>query len=253
MTDEQNASPDISPAVESAPQSDTVQQSTTDTNASMPSEPVKQGKVFDEAQMRNISASVKRDVERKTEARLRAEFEAQLKTYQPQQQQTQTEQALSQPASSIAGLTEEQLYNNFRQRQEREQYELQTQNTTNDFLMKIQAAGKADKIESSGLGQIPTNHPLVSMLNGVDNIADVIDDFDSNPVKVANLLAITHLNPMNGFKALQEISQSIKRNKEALAKDKAPEPLTQLKPSSYGLGGGASSISEKRKNTAFKF
>ena len=248
MTEEQNVSPSISPAVETAPVTEASQpQTVAETTPAVSSEPVKQAKTFSEEQMKIISA----DVRNRTAAKLRAEYEAQHKAQQPQQQ-TQPEQAAP-VASSIAGLTEEQLYNNFRQRQEAEQQRYQSENITNEFLTKIQAAGKADKIESSGLGQIPTNHPLVTMLNGIDNLGDVIDEFDSNPVKVANLLAVTHLNPMNGFKALQEISQSIKRNKEALAKEKAPEPLSQLKPSSYGLGGGASSVSEKRKSSLYKF
>jgi hypothetical protein len=100
---------------------------------------------------------------------------------------------------------------------------------------------------------LPVNHPLIPMLNSLDNVTDIIDDFDENPAKVANLLAVTMLNPMNGFKELQKISQSIKRNKEALAKPKAAEPSSQLKPSSYGLGDGISSVSEKRKNSLFKF
>lgn len=248
MTEEQNVTQSISPAVDAAPVSEPVQQQpVVDTTPPESSEPVKQAKVFNEDQMRIIS----NDVKRKTEARLRAEFEAQQKAQQPVQQ-TQQEQVAPKP-SSVAELTEEQLYNNIKKRQEAEQARLYSENITNEFLTKVQAAGKADKIESSGLGQIPTNHPLVTMLNGIDNLGDVIDEFDANPVKVANLLAVTHLNPMNGFKALQEISQSIKRNKEALAKEKAPEPLSQLKPSSYGLGGGASSVSEKRKSALFKF
>jgi hypothetical protein len=148
---------------------------------------------------------------------------------------------------------EEQLYNNFKQRQERENQEQQTQNIANDFLAKIQSSGRAEKLESSGLGQLPVNHPLVHMLNSVDNLSDIIDDFETNPVKVANLLSITHLNPMNGLRELQNISASIRRNKEALEREKAPAPLSQLKPSSYGLGGGPQTISDKRRNSAFKF
>lgn len=224
---------DASLVTESAPQQDVSNE------PSVSSEPVKQGKTFSEEQMRVISAATKRNVE----AKLRAEYEAK---YNPQRAEQPAEQ--SQPV-----YNEEQLYNNFKQRQEQEQQEMQMHNTANDFLAKIQSSGKSDKLESSGLGQLPVNHPLVHMLNSVDNLSDIIDDFEASPVKVANLLAITHLNPMNGLRELQNISASIRRNKEALEREKAPAPLSQLKPSSYGLGGGPQTISDKRRNPSLKF
>lgn len=216
----------------------------------------KPSKMFSEDQMRAIS----NDVRKRTEEKIRQEFEAKYgsannansnlgynndNAVAPNQVTPQNQ--------SYANLNEEQLYQNFRQRQEREQAEYNQQQLANDFLAKIQSAGKSDKIEASGIGQIPTNHPIVAMLNSVDNLADVIDDFAENPVKVANLLAVTHLNPMNGMKEIQALSASIKRNKEALAKEKAPAPLTTLKSSGYGLVGGESSISSRRRNKMFKF
>jgi hypothetical protein len=214
-------------------------------------EPVKQeSEVYNKDQMRVIS----NDVKRRTEERLRAEYEAKIRELhelQPNYQQENRSEQVQRP--SISALSEEQLYSNFKQRQQAEQQEIEQQNVVNTFLNKVQAAGIGQKIESSGLGQLPVNHPLIPMLNSLDNVTDIIDDFDENPAKVANLLAVTMLNPMNGFKELQKISQSIKRNKEALAKPKAAEPSPQLKPSSYGLGGGISSVSEKRKSSLFKF
>ena len=252
MVNEQNATPSVVPAIPAAPVIEASQPTVDtkiDTSPSVSSEPVKQEegfKSFTEDQMKVISA----DVKRRTEARVRAELEAQYRPQKAPEQPAEQYQA-SQPA--IANYTEEQLYNSFRARQEKEQAELNQQNVANELLMKVQAAGLAQKIESSGIGNLPLNHPLVPMLNSLDNVADVIEEFDTNPVKVANLLAVTMLNPMNGFKELQSLSQSIKRNKEALAKAKAPEPQSQLKPSSYGLGGGASTVSDKRKNAAFRF
>lgn len=254
MVNEQNASPDIQ--VKEEVQASPAEQSTPVSNDTAPetsaSSAPERTKTFTEDQMHTISASVKRDVERKTEARLRAEYEAQYNSDKPQQQSS-TDDSQEQPKVGIANYSEEQLYNAFKQRQEREQAEISQQNIANELLTKVQAAGIAQKIESSGIGNLPVNHPLIPMLNSLDNVADVINEFDSNPVKVANLLAVTMLNPMNGFKELQALSRSIKTNKEALAKEKAPAPPDQLKPSSYGLGGGASSVSTKRRNPAFRF
>ena len=260
MINEQNVSPSVAPVSESAPVIESVQP-TVNTSIPASSEPVKQEKVktFTEDQMKVISD----DVKRRTEARLRAEYEAQLKSSNTQKQQEstpgeQTQQQTGQQTQTVpSAYTEEQIYNIVKQKQAQDQEKYAQEAALNDFLTKIKAAGKGDKLEASGLGNLKLDHPLIPtlmpMLNSLDNVADVIDDFGDNPVKVANLLAVTMLNPMNGYKELQAISQSIKRNKEALAKEKAPEPLNQLKPSSYGLGGGASSISDKRRNPAFKF
>lgn len=239
MLSENNDVSNESSVVESAPVTEANPQQNV-SNEPSAAAPVKKEKNFSEAQMRVIS----NDVKRRTEERIRAEYEAKY----AQNIQEQPAVGQSQPI-----YNEEQLYNNFKQRQALEQQEMQTQNIANDFLSKIQASGKADKLESSGLGQLPVNHPLVHMLNSVDNLSDIVDDFEANPVKVANLLAITHLNPMNGLRELQNISASIRRNKEALEKDKAPAPLSQLKPSSYGLGGAPRTISDKRRDAAFKF
>jgi hypothetical protein len=227
----------------------------TENNVTPTQEVDSKAKTFNEDQMRIISNQVKKDVEKKTEARLRAEYEEQLKAIQSNlsKNNVASESTTEQPKNDLSGYTEEQLYNVFKQRQQMEQDELARDNVVRELLLKVQADGKAEKIESSGLGQLPSNHPLIPMLNSLDNIGDVIDHFDENPVKVANLLAVTMLNPHKGFSELQAISQSIKRNKEALAKGKSPEPLNQLKPSAYGLGNSGISISEKRKNKLFKF
>jgi hypothetical protein len=244
VTNAQVSEPSSAQTVDPAPQ-------TPDISTPASTEPVKQeSEVYNKDQMRVIS----NDVKRRTEERLRAEYEAKIRELhelQPNYQQENRAEQVQKP--SIAALSEEQLYSNFKQRQQEEQQEIEQQNVVNTFLNKVQAAGIGQKIESSGLGQLPVNHPLIPMLNSLDNVTDIIDDFDENPAKVANLLAVTMLNPMNGFKELQKISQSIKRNKEALAKPKAAEPSPQLKPSSYGLGGGISSVSEKRKSSLFKF
>jgi len=250
MTEEQNVSSNIDTSVDEAPVTESPQEPVNDTvvTESAPQEPVKQEKVFNERQMKVISDSVRKDVERNTEARIRAEYEAKFNG-----QQEQEPAPSEQPESNIDGMTREQLYDDFRQRQYQEQQHANTQNVANELLTKVQSAGLGDKIESSGIGQLPVNHPLIPFLNSLDNVEDVINDFDANPVKIANLLAVTHLNPEKGFKELHAISSSLKRNKEALAKEQAPEPLNQLKPSSYGLGDGVASIATKRRNPAFKF
>ena len=236
----------------SAPQESVAQVETAEVaHTEAPAETVKKDDLITKDQMRIISA----DVKRRTEAKLRAEYEEQLKALQ-KQNNISNEDIARQEKAGIAGLSEEQihqLYNNFRQREDYEKQEIEQQNAVNHLLAKVQAAGISQKIESTGIGNLPVNHPLIPMLNSLDNVTDVIDDFDSNPIKVANLLAVTMLNPSKGFQELQNLSNSIKRNKEALAKPKAAEPPTQLKPSPYGLGNGIASISEKRKSTLFKF
>jgi len=199
---------------------------------------------------------ISNDVKRKTEARIRAEYEARLNAANTADQQSserhyEQDEMVQRPSQEA--YTEEQRYQLFKRRQQQE-YEDQTRlAVANDIKSKLVAAGNFDKLESSGLGQISSDHPLVSMLNSLDNLPDVVNEFDADITKLTTILNATNIKPQKGIQKLIALSQSIKRNKEALSREKAPEPLSQIKPSSYGLGGGEESISDIRKLPSLRF
>ena len=224
-------------------------------------------KVFNEDQMRIISNNAKRAGEREAEERLRRQYQP-----QPGQQPTLNTQeatnagelvgrqplaANSSQNGSNAIIDPEAQFREFQRRldseRERDHAIAQTQQIASDFVLKVQASNRSGQLESSGIGNLPTDHPIIPLLNSIDNVPDVLDDLAANPSKVPSLIAITFLNPLNGLREIQALSDSIKRNKEALAKAKAPPPPDQLKPSTYGLSGGEKSISDKRRDPLYRF
>lgn len=220
----------------------------------------KNSKTFTADQMRIISNSAKQAGLR--EEREKWERLVEEKKYKSNSQDIGDSTRVIEPAlaqtqqTQTPAIDEESLYKNFRERQQRELEAAQVQENTNNFLAKIQASGKVEKIMSSGLGKLTADHPLIPMLNSLDNISDVIDEFDAHPTKLANIVTATYFNPQGAFEALRELSGSLQQNREAIEKaksSKVAQPPIQLKPSNYGLSGGESTIADKRKNSLFKF
>ena len=157
--------------------------------------------------------------------------------------------AVNQLCGDIKSRQNQELEQQNEQRHREEQSQV-----VSEFLGKVQSSGRGDQIKTTGIGRLYENHPFIPLLNSFDNMDDMLDHFSENPEKVPQLAATAWLDPDNGFRAMKKVSESIKRNKEALAKEKAPVPQSQLKPSSYGLGGGGTeSVSDLRKNPMLRF
>jgi len=260
----------VQPAIESSA-ADTSTQPTSSTPVVSPVVETKLAerpvKVFNEDQMRIISNNAKKAGERDAEERLKRQYESQLglKPTLNTQEATnagelvgrQPQTANSSQNGSNAILDQEAQFREFKRRLDSERAQeyanAQTQQIANDFVLKVQASNKGDKLDASGIGNLPPDHPIIPLLNSIDNVPDVLDDLAAHPSKVPNLIAITYLNPLNGLREIQALSDAIKRNKEALAKAKAPAPPDQLKPSTYGLSGGERSIADKRKDPLYRF
>jgi hypothetical protein len=208
--------------------------------------PVKPEKLFTQDQFNVASNDVKKRTEQKVEARLRAEFAEKLASLQ---QQSNSSAAMSQPVEASKQVyTEDQVWDVIQRRQQEAEQTAKVQYVASEFVNKVQSANAMDKLEKLGISKVSIDSPIVSFLNSVDNIGDVLSDFNENPIKLANLDAIYRINPELATQELQKLSQSIKRNKEALEKEKAPVPSDKLRPSSLGLGSGTTSISSIRKS-----
>lgn len=226
----------------------------------------KPAKMFNQDQVNVISNNAKKAGEKEAAEKFRAQYDALYapKTALQQQEGGQKSEAVqSMPQDAKTPLnasnavldqeTKERLYTEFRERERQEYLAEQRQQITDNFLLKLQTEGKGNLLKKSGLGEVPSWHPVVPMLGLMDNATDIVNDFAENPEKLTSLLNVTALNPDNGFEAIQKISAGLKANKEALAKEKAPPPINQLKSTSYGLGGGEKTISDKRKDKRFFF
>lgn len=83
---------------------------------------------------------------------------------------------------------------------------------------------------------------ILTLASRVDNSPDVLKYLSENPEKIAQLRVLPENFATN---AMQRISDSIKQNQAAAAAPKMPEPLSQIRPSSVGVGNsdGASPAS----------
>jgi len=208
-------------------------------------------KFFTADQMRIISNNSKNVGSREEREKWQRIIEEKYNSKPRNVEQTATSTQTQQPT-----IDEDGLYKKFQERQQREVDVAQVYENTNNFIAKIQASGRAEKIVSSGLAKLSADHPLIPMLNSLENVSDVIDEFDSHPTKLANIVTATFFNPNGAYEALRELSVSLQKNKEAIERaklQKAPPPPDQLRPSQYGLSGGESTISDKRKSKLLRF
>ncbi len=130
-------------------------------------------------------------------------------------------------------------------------HELQTKQTIDSFVSKMQAAEARHPGLEAKLNDLDysTMAPIVNMVNQMENTADIMKELVDNPMKMGNLLMLMHTQPKLAQSAMMELSNSIKTNQDALAQDKqARDPMSQLKPSSSaGMDNSAMSVSDFRK------
>ena len=206
----------------------------------------KQKKVFDEDQMRIIS----NDVKRRTEEKLRAEFEAK---YNPQAQKKEE----NTDNISQTSYTAEQVRTIIREEQQKAIDSGVNSQLESNFVAKISPLIEAnpafaEKLVKLGFDKIDPvankdDAAFLRMLNSLDNVGDVMLDIADNPRKLIEIESLYYKNPEFALSSLIDLSSSLKRNKDALAKEKAPIPSSQLQPSTVGLGNGIASISTIRR------
>lgn len=158
------------------------------------------------------------------------------------------------PVNTQGGqLTEDQIRKMIDQQSARRAQELLDKNTGEDFLQKINSHVKEkpevlDKLKNLGLLSLPMQ--TVHVLNGVDNIANVLDDMATNrPEKFVEIVTTATWNPALAKNILTKYSDSIRKNQDAAAKHRsAPEPLDQIASSpTTGVGDDKMTVSDFKK------
>lgn len=129
--------------------------------------------------------------------------------------------------------------------------QLKNEHTINSFVSKMQAAeqkypgleAKLNELDYSSMS------PLVQMANDMENTGEIMKELVDNPMKLGNMIALTHTQPGLAKRQMMELSNSIKTNQAALAEEaEARDPMSQLKPSSSaGMDNGAMSVTDFRK------
>lgn len=118
-----------------------------------------------------------------------------------------------------------------------------------DFVGKMQAAKDkySDFEETVAQLNLPAHPHIVYWANSLDNTADVVYDIAKNPEKFAGILMLAQSAPELARRKLSELSNSIKKNEEALKQPNVNEPLSQLRPSSVGTDNGSMKVRDLRR------
>lgn len=126
--------------------------------------------------------------------------------------------------------------------------------TINDINMKVNDAKTRypdfdNVVNLKHFQQMPE---VLHYVNTVDNSGDVIYDLFKNPSKIGG---IRMLPSDLATQEIMKLSNSIKQNQLASNSPVTPEPLSQIKPSTIGLGNGSeknASVSSLRNDPRYR-
>ncbi len=192
---------------------------------------------------------------------------------QAQQQQTEQEKLLRQSEvneivgrvrqeetqmaqmQSSHGLSEEQVRQIVMEQTQRAQEDAartaMARQVLGSFANKMQAGVDSYEDFEQKVGTLPLSKmtEIIQMADGVDNTADVMYEIASKPYKVGNLLTLARTMPELAMIEMQNLSSSIKKNKQAQQAIQTPEPLAQMKPSNVPADNGNMSVSNLRNQS----
>jgi len=188
-------------------------------------------------------------------ARERAQLESQYR----QQSQTQGMGGMQSPGYDEEALltkATERMQRQWEEQRENQQLEMQKQQVeevARQYNEKMKQGPELypDFQEVTG-DYNPAAFPQVTILAAqMDNLPDIMYELNKNPTKLTHIHSLALANPEMARKEMHKLSQSIKRNEEALNNSvKSPSPLTKLKSSTVaGSDTGKRSISDLRKQS----
>jgi hypothetical protein len=160
---------------------------------------------------------------------------------QPQATQSPNLGGMNVSPEQLQSMIAQQVSQNLPQHLQEHIQGIQTQHLVNSFTEKMQAAearhpglnDKLNKIEDySGIT------PIIQMANNMENTGDIMAELLNNPGKMGSILSLTQAGQRQyAQQMMHDLSNSIKVNQEAVAKEKqAQDPIAQLKSSSMTTG-----------------
>lgn len=125
------------------------------------------------------------------------------------------------------------------------------ENAVNSFANKMTAAEEKYPELAQKLNDLDydTFAPIALMANDMENTADIMNELTGNPMKIGNLLALLQHQPKLAFKAMHDLSNSIKKNQDAHSQEQSiRSPIGQLKSSKpAGIDDSSMSVADFRK------
>lgn len=169
-------------------------------------------------------------------------------------------------ASSSSPVNPDEIVDRFseRMKQDARAYQEQIEQQRQDAEMKKlaseyhskMAAGKSiyedfDAVMSDFDPQEFEN--VVFLAAKLDNTVDILYDLNNRPEQMAIIETLYKQSPAKAEKKMKALSDSIKNNQSATKKSSSPrEPLSRLKPSAIGSGGGSMSIRDLKNDPYFR-
>ena len=186
---------------------------------------------------------------------LKGKQEALMELQEQQQQAQQAPQSVGgmQQASpaDIERMISEHLTKKMPEMLQEQANQYQVRQTADAFISKMQAAESKYPGISEKLNDLDFNSmaPLVQMANGMDNTADIMNELLENPMKMGNLMTLVYTQPNLAKKTMMSLSDSIKQNEGAAAKEQqSRDPLSQVKSSTNTkLDSNDMSVTDLRK------
>lgn len=167
---------------------------------------------------REMTEVVKRERERAYE---KAKREA-------QQTASQVGNEFGMSPEEIRRMAQEEALKSMRDQQQ----QAQLQQVVGSFVNKIEASSERYPNLKEQLREIDFESfaPVVALATDLENTADIVAHLVSDPMKMSGLLTLLERQPKVAAKAIYDLSQSLKNNEQALAKnlDKASAPFDKL-------------------------
>lgn len=129
------------------------------------------------------------------------------------------------------------------------QQQMQVNQLVHQFASKMSEGAKAypDFDQVVGGMKLENIPGIVQLANNFENTKDIMYDLGKNPSKIANLTVLSQINPALAQQEMQRLSDTIKKNQEAVANQpKINEPLSHIQPSTAGTDNGSMSVNDWR-------
>lgn len=111
----------------------------------------------------------------------------------------------------------------------------------NELKMKTDAAKSKfedyEKVVKSDFGNFAKTHEVLSLANHFDNAGEMLYDMGKNPAKMAQISLMVRMGMEDqAFLEMKKLSDSIKVNEMSANQPKPRTPLSQVSPSTVGVG-----------------
>lgn len=211
---------------------------------------VPQGKMLSQDEVNYLASKIKREAYEK--GRQEALSERQINN-QEAPQMSMTSLSEQQIIDLIEKKADEKARNVVQQVQQEQMNNYMARQIVGELETKLERGRKEhedfDKI--AGRFDLSKAPQMVRLLNSVPNSEDVIYELGKKPGKFGNIQILLATGQEEAAKhALKDLSDSISANKDAAKESKktrAPEPLTQLKPSTASVDSGQPSVKDLKK------